>query len=190
MREKSILIAGVGGQGTLLASMILGQMAMDAGLDVKLSEVHGMAQRGGSVVTYAKFGEKVYSPVIEKGGADILLAFEMLEAERWIPYLKKEGHLLASTQKILPMPVITGAEKYPEGIETKITALYKDALFVDALALAREAGSAKAVNCVMLGVLAKKMDFDKSAWTDAIKKVVKPKFLELNIKAFELGYSI
>lgn len=190
MKDTKILIAGVGGQGTLLASMILGQVAMDAGLDVKLSEVHGMAQRGGSVVTYAKFGEKVYSPIIEKGGADILVAFELLEAQRWIPYLKKDGHLISNTQKILPMPVITGAEKYPENIEEKIKALYGDAVFADALSLAREAGSAKAVNCVMLGVLAGKMDFDRDAWTGAIKKVVKPKFLEMNLKAFELGYSI
>jgi indolepyruvate ferredoxin oxidoreductase beta subunit len=190
MKETKILIAGVGGQGTLLASMILGQATMDAGLDVKLSEVHGMAQRGGSVVTYAKFGEKVYSPVIEKGGADILLAFELLEAERWIPYLKKDGHLITNTQMILPMPVITGAEKYPAHIKSRIKELYGDAVFVDALQLAREAGSVKAVNCVMLGVLARKMDFNKDVWTAAIKTVVKPQFLELNIKAFESGYSI
>lgn len=189
MKETKILIAGVGGQGTLLASMILGQVALDAGLDVKLSEVHGMAQRGGSVVTYAKFGEKVYSPLIEKGGADILLAFEMLEAERWIPYLKKNGKLLANTQKILPMPVITGAEKYPADIEAQIKDLYEDAVFVEALDMAQKSGSAKAVNCVMLGVLAKQMDFEEEAWISAIRKIVKPQFLDMNIEAFKRGYS-
>jgi indolepyruvate ferredoxin oxidoreductase beta subunit len=190
MKETKVLIAGVGGQGTLLASVILGQVVMDAGLDVKLSEVHGMAQRGGSVVTYATFGEKVYSPIIEKGGADILLAFELLEAERWIPYLKKDGHILSNDQKILPMPVITGVEKYPEHIKEKIKKLYADAVFADALGMAKKAGNAKAVNCVMLGVLAQKMDFEKDAWLDAIKKIVKPQFLEININAFEQGYSI
>ena len=190
MKEKSILIAGVGGQGTLLASMILGQVAMDAGLDVKLSEVHGMAQRGGSVVTYAKFGEKVYSPVIEKGGADLLLAFEMLEAERWIPYLKKDGRLLSNTQKILPMPVITGNEKYPEHIKSTLKGFYKDAVFVDALNMAKKAGNTKAVNCVMLGALAKEMDFEADAWRAAIKKTVKPKFLDINLNAFEQGYTL
>ncbi len=189
MKETGILIAGVGGQGTLLASMILGQVAMDAGLDVKLSEVHGMAQRGGSVVTYAKFGKKVYSPLIEMGGADILLAFELLEANRWIPYLKKDGKLLANTQKILPMPVITGTEKYPAHIESKMKALYEDAVFVDALDMAKKSGSMKAVNCVMLGVLAKQMNFEKEAWISAIKKIVKPRFLDMNIEAFKKGYS-
>ena len=189
MKETKILIAGVGGQGTLLASMILGQAAMDAGLDVKLSEVHGMAQRGGSVVTYAKFGEKVHSPLIEKVGADILLAFEMLEAERWIPYLKKDGKLLANKQKILPMPVITGVEKYPENIDATIKSLYEDAVFVDALDMARKSGSAKAVNCVMLGALARQMDFEEETWLSAIKKIVKPQFLDMNIEAFKRGYS-
>ncbi len=190
MKDTSILIAGVGGQGTLLASMVLGQVALDAGLDVKLSEVHGMAQRGGSVITHAKFGQKVYSPIIDRGGADILLAFEMLEAERWIPYVKKDGKLFVNKQKILPMPVITGAEEYPKHIKSRIKDSFEDAVFVDALELACEAGSAKAVNCVMLGVLAKELDFEKEAWTQAIQKVVKPKFLELNMNAFEKGYTI
>lgn len=190
MKDTSILIAGVGGQGTLLASMVLGQVALDAGLDVKLSEVHGMAQRGGSVITHARFGQKVYSPIIDKGGADVLLAFEMLEAERWIPYLKKEGKIFVNKQKILPMPVITGAEEYPAHIKSKIRESYSDAVFVDALKLACDSGSAKAVNCVMLGVLAKELGFEKSAWLEAIKKVVKPKFLELNMNAFNKGYTI
>ena len=190
MRETSILIAGVGGQGTLLASMILGQIALDAGLDVKISEVHGMAQRGGSVVTHARFGEKVYSPIIDRGGADYLLAFELLEAERWIPYVKTGGKILVNRQKILPMPVIMGAEEYPAHIKYKIKEHFADAVFVDALTLACEAGSARAVNCVMLGALAKNLEFGEDAWLAALQKVVKPKFLELNSNAFHKGYEI
>ncbi|MEA4852742.1 MAG: indolepyruvate oxidoreductase subunit beta [Christensenella sp.] len=191
---KSILIAGVGGQGTLLASMVFGQIALKLGYDVKLSEVHGMAQRGGSVVTYVRIGdqgEKVYSPVIDECGADIILAFEELEALRWLPFLNPDGgKIYCNTQQILPMPVITGAMEYPENIQKKIKEYFPDAVFVDALSLAKEAGSVKAVNTVLLGVLAKNMEIDKKVWLDAIKSVVKPKFAALNEKAFELGYSL
>lgn len=191
---KSILIAGVGGQGTLLASMVFGQIALKLGYDVKLSEVHGMAQRGGSVVTYVRIGdqgEKVYSPVIDECGADIILAFEELEALRWLPFLNPDGgKIYCNTQQILPMPVITGAMEYPADIQKKIKEHFPDAVFVDALSLAKEAGSVKAVNTVLLGVLAKNMEIDKKVWLDAIKSVVKPKFAELNEKAFELGYSL
>lgn len=190
MKDINILIAGVGGQGTLLASMILGQLALDAGLDVKLSEVHGMAQRGGSVVTYARIGQKVYSPLIDKGGADVLLAFELLEAERWMTTLKQGGKLFANNQKILPMPVITGAEEYPADIQNRIAAHFPDALFVDALRLATQAGSTRAVNTVMLGVLAKQLEFSRDQWLSAMQKTIKPAFLELNAKAFELGLSV
>lgn len=191
---KSILIAGVGGQGTLLASMVFGQIALKLNYDVKLSEVHGMAQRGGSVVTYVRIGdkgEKVYSPVIDECGADILLAFEELEGLRWLPYLNpKGGKIYCNTQQILPMPVITGATEYPQDIEEKIKKDFPDAVFVDALALANEAGNVKAVNTVLLGVLAKNMEIDRDVWREAIRSVVKPRFIEMNEKAFMLGYSL
>lgn len=189
METKSILIVGVGGQGTLLASRVLGRVALDAGYDVKLSEVHGMAQRGGSVVTHVRYGEKVHSPVIDKGQADIILAFEKLEGLRYLPYLKKGGRMFVNTQEILPMPVIIGAAKYPEDIENEIRQKAPETVFTDALSLAREAGSEKAVNTVLLGVLAKDNGFEKQRFIDAIRATVAPKFAELNSKAFELGYA-
>ncbi len=185
----NIMIVGVGGQGTLLASRILGNLAIKQSYDVKVSEVHGMSQRGGSVVTYVKYGDKVYSPVIDKGEADIILAFEMLEALRAIPYLKKGGKMIANTQQMNPMPVITGAMKYPENIERKLSE--KINLFsVDALSLANEAGNIKAVNVVLIGLLAKSLGFDKQVWLDTIAETVPSKFLEVNLKAFEKGYNL
>ena len=148
-----ILIVGVGGQGTLLASRVLGKLAQTLGYDVKLSEVHGMAQRGGSVVTHVRFGDKVFAPVIDESGADIILAFEKLEALRWVGRLKKNGRMFIGAQEIAPMPVITGAEEYPADIEERVKAIVPDAVFVDALRLAQEAGNAKAVNIVLIGVL-------------------------------------
>ena len=185
----NIMIVGVGGQGTLLASRILGKVAIKEGHDVKVSEVHGMSQRGGSVVTYVKYGEKVYSPIIDKGEADIILAFEMLEAMRALPFLKKGGKMIANTQKMNPMPVITGAMEYPEDIEKKI-ADKVNLQAVDALSLAEQAGNIKAVNVVLIGLLAKSTDTDKQVWIDTIKETVPEKFLEVNLKAFELGYSL
>ncbi len=185
----NIMIVGVGGQGTLLASRILGKVAIKEGHDVKVSEVHGMSQRGGSVVTYVKYGEKVYSPIIDKGEADIILAFEMLEAMRALPFLKKGGKMIANTQKMNPMPVITGAMEYPENIEKKI-ADKVNLQAVDALSLAERAGNIKAVNVVLIGLLAKSTDTDKQVWIDTIKETVPEKFLEVNLKAFELGYSL
>ncbi|MBR0028432.1 MAG: indolepyruvate oxidoreductase subunit beta [Clostridia bacterium] len=185
----NIMIVGVGGQGTLLASRILGKVAIKEGHDVKVSEVHGMSQRGGSVVTYVKYGEKVYSPIIDKGEADIILAFEMLEAMRALPFLKKGGKMIANTQKMNPMPVITGAMEYPENIEKKI-ADKVNLQAVDALSLAEQAGNIKAVNVVLIGLLAKSTDTDKQVWIDTIKETVPEKFLEVNLKAFELGYSL
>ncbi len=183
-----VLIVGVGGQGTLLASRILGNLAIGLGYDVKLSEVHGMAQRGGSVVTHVRFGDKVYAPVIDEGGADIILAFEKLEALRWCGRLKKNGSMFINTQEILPMPVITGAQQYPADIEKRLGELVPKAVFVDALSLAEQAGSPKALNVVLLGVLAKHMDIDKQAFLDAIQKTVPTKTLEVNLAAFEKGY--
>jgi len=184
-----ILIMGVGGQGTLLASRVLGNLAQALGYDVKLSEVHGMAQRGGSVVTHVRFGDKVFSPVIDESSADIILAFEKLEALRWVGRLKKNGKMFINTQEIAPMPVITGAESYPSDIEERIRALVPDAVFVDALKLAEEAGTTKAVNIVLIGVLARHMDIDKSAFLDAIRATVPQKLLDINLAAFEKGYN-
>lgn len=183
---KSIMIVGVGGQGTLLASKIMGRLLMQQGYDVKLSEVHGMSQRGGSVVTYVKYGEKVYSPIVDLGEADFILSFEALEAARWLAYLKNGGTLITNTAEIWPMPVITGAAKYPENIVKKICAK-ANVVAVDALALATQAGSAKAVNIVLLGVLSRVLDIPAEKWLDAIEKTVPAKFVELNKAAFALG---
>lgn len=187
-KGKSVMIVGVGGQGTLLASRILGNVVIEEGYDVKVSEVHGMAQRGGSVVTYVKYGEKVYSPIISEGEADIILSFEELEAYRYLPYLKKGGTLIVNAQEIDPMPVITGAAKYPEEIVQKLKNKADGVVAVDALALANEAGNSKAVNVVLLGVLAKSSDIAEEKWLEAVKKTVPPKFLDVNLKAFALGY--
>ena len=183
------MIVGVGGQGTLLASRLLGAAMMQLGHDVKVSEVHGMSQRGGSVVTYVRYGEHVYSPIIDEGGADLILAFEQLEAARFLPYLKKGGTVIVNTQKIDPMPVVTGAAQYPDGLLDQIRALGEDVLAMDALSLAEEAGSVKAVNVVLIGAMAKKLGYDRSLWLDAIRTTVPQKFLALNEKAFELGYT-
>ncbi len=187
METKSIMIVGVGGQGSLLASRIIGNVLQSQGFDVKLSEVHGMSQRGGSVVTYVKYGDKVYSPVVQKGEADIIISFEQLEAARYVEFLKKGGHIVTSTQSIDPMPVITGAAVYPEDIIGKLTAKGIDVTAVDALTLAEQAGTAKASNVVLMGVVSKKMDFDESVWQAALEACVPAKFLELNKKAFALG---
>ena len=186
---KNIMIVGVGGQGTLLASRILGNLVINEGYDVKVSEVHGMSQRGGSVVTYVKYGEKVFSPVIDEGEADIILAFELLEAYRALPYLKKGGKIIVNTQKIDPMPVITGAMQYPENIVDKLSKKV-NLVTADALTLAEKAGNIKAVNVVLIGVLAKSTDIAYEKWIDAIKTTVPEKFLEVNLKAFELGYNL
>lgn len=188
METKSIMIVGVGGQGTLLTSRILGNVFIDAGYDVKVSEVHGMSQRGGSVVTYVKYGDKVYSPIIGKGEADLILAFELLEAYRALPYLKKGGKITVNTQKINPMPVITGNAEYPENIEEKLCAA-ADVTAVNALALAEKAGNIKALNVVLIGLIAKHTDIPYEKWIEVIKKTVPAKFADVNIKAFELGYS-
>ena len=189
METKSIMIVGVGGQGTLLSSRLLGAVLTAKGYDVKVSEVHGMSQRGGSVVTYVKYGDEVYSPIIEKGEADYILSFEQLEAARWLPFLKKGGKLIVNTQKIDPMPVIIGAAEYPQAIIDPIDATGADITSIDALSLAVEAGSSKAVNVVLMGVLAAKTDIAYDTWIAAVKATVPAKFLELNLKAFELGYN-
>ena len=185
--NTSIMIVGVGGQGTLLASRILGDAVIKAGFDVKISEVHGMSQRGGSVVTYVKYGDKIYSPIIDKGEADIILAFEQLEAYRALPWLKTGGKIIVNDQKINPMPVITGAADYPSDIFKKIGEK-ADVDIIDALSLAEKAGSIKAVNVVLIGVMAKLTDIPYDEWIETVKHTVPPKFLEINLKAFDLGY--
>ena len=187
MERNNIMIVGVGGQGTLLASKLLGRILLEQGYDVKVSEVHGMSQRGGSVVTYVRYGEKIYSPIIDKGQADMILSFELLEAARWVEYLKKDGILLTNTQQINPMPVITGAAKYPEALSDKLSALPIELDAMDALSLAEKAGSSKAVNLVLLGRLSRYFDFTVEQWMAAIEKSVPEKFLEMNKKAFLLG---
>lgn len=185
---KNIMIVGVGGQGTLLASRILGNAVISEGYDVKVSEVHGMSQRGGSVVTYVKYGDKVFSPIIDRGEADMILAFEKLEAARALPYLKEGGTVILNDREIAPMPVITGAAEYPDGLVADIAAKAK-VIAIDALSLSLEAGSAKAVNVVLIGVLARSSDISKEVWIQTIKDTVPAKFLDLNLKAFELGYN-
>lgn len=185
---KNIMIVGVGGQGTLLASRILGNAVISEGYDVKVSEVHGMSQRGGSVVTYVKYGDKVFSPIIDRGEADMILAFEKLEAARTLPYLKEGGTVILNDREIAPLPVITGAAEYPDGLVADIAAKAK-VIAIDALSLSLEAGSAKAVNVVLIGVLARSSDISKEVWIQTIKDTVPAKFLDLNLKAFELGYN-
>ncbi len=182
----NILIAGVGGQGTLLASRVLGKYAALCGKDCKLSEIHGMSQRGGSVVTHVRIGDKIHSPVIWEGSADIVLAFETLEAARVKHYLKKEGVLLVNGEKILPMPCILGVAEYPEGLQERLQE--EKASVIPAQAWALEAGSAKATNIVMLGALCKLLGFDKAMMEKAVAACVPAKFAELNLKAFALGY--
>ena len=180
METKSIMIVGVGGQGSLLASKLLGALLTNEGYDVKVSEVHGMSQRGGSVVTYVRFGDKVYSPVISKGEADYIVSFERLEAARYVDCLKT----------IDPMPVITGAAEYPFDVldELKSKGVFVDE--IDALSLAEDAGTTKAVNIVLMGRLAKYFHIDCEKWIEAIKSTVKPQFVDVNLKAFKNGYNL
>ena len=188
-KTTNIMIVGVGGQGTLLASRILGNAVIRRGYDVKVSEVHGMSQRGGSVVTYVKYGDAVYSPIIGEGEADIILAFEALEAYRALPYLRKGGKMIVNDQKINPMPVITGAMAYPEEICKTLSSLV-DLTSLDALSLAREAGNIKAVNVVLIGVMARSTDISYEEWVETIKATVPAKLLDVNLKAFDLGYHL
>lgn len=189
METKNIMIVGVGGQGSLLASKLLGKLLTDEGYDVKVSEVHGMSQRGGSVVTYVRYGDKVYSPVISSGEADFIISFEKLEAARHAACLKKGGKIIVNTQTIDPMPVITGAAVYPDEVlnELKAKGVFVDD--IDALSLATEAGNAKSVNIVLMGRLAKYFDISYDKWIVTIEKSVKPQFVEINKKAFDLGYN-
>ncbi len=187
METKNVMIVGVGGQGSLLASKLLGRLLLTKGYDIKVSEVHGMSQRGGSVVTYVRYGDKVYSPIIDRGEADFIVSFELLEAARWTEYLKPGGKVVTNTQQINPMPVITGAAEYPMGLSAKMKDAGIDIDAFDALSLAEEAGSSKAVNIVLMGRLSNYFDASVDEWMRAIEESVPEKFLEMNKKAFNLG---
>lgn len=189
MQTKNIMIVGVGGQGTLLTSRILGGIAINAGYDVKLSEVHGMAQRGGSVVTFVRYGEKVAEPIVEQGQADILIAFEKLEALRYIHYLKEDGVLIANDWRIDPITVVTQVAKYPEDILENIEKEHR-ILKVNAMEEAKRLGNPKVFNIIVLGLAAKHMDFTKETWLEVIEQTVPKKTIELNKAAFEFGYHL
>ncbi|MDR0445846.1 MAG: indolepyruvate oxidoreductase subunit beta [Oscillospiraceae bacterium] len=184
---RNIMIVGVGGQGSLLASRLLGRLLMNAGYDVKVSEVHGMSQRGGSVVTYVRCGERVYSPIIDEGGADFIVSFELLEAARWLSYLAPGGRIITNTQKIDPMPVITGAAEYPRELIERMRAAGAEVDALDALSLAAEAGSPKSVNIVLMGRLSRYFDLPEAEWLRALEETVPPRTLEANKNAFSLG---
>ena len=184
----NVLIVGVGGQGTLLASRVLGAIASIEGKDCKLSEVHGMSQRGGSVVTHVRIGDDIAAPLVTPGEADYIMAFEQLEALRWAYYLKEGGKILVNDQQIMPMPVITGAVEYPEGIYAKLAAAGKEAVVVDGLGLAGEAGNTKAVNVVMIGALCAIEGVNYEVALEAVRRSVPAKLLSVNEKALELGY--
>ena len=186
MAVKNIIIVGVGGQGTLLTSRILGGLALDAGYDVKLSEVHGMAQRGGSVVTYVRYGEEVAEPIVEEGCADVLIAFERLEAKRYAHFLKKDGVIIVNDQRIDPMPVITGAAEYPEGIIEELSSKYK-VYSIDAMNKAKEIGNTR---IIVLGMAARHMDYSVEQWENVIKNTVPAKTVDINLKAFHAGYEM
>ncbi len=184
---KNIMIVGVGGQGTLLTSRIIGKTALEMGLDVKISEVHGMAQRGGSVVTFVRFGEKVNEPVVEEGQADVIIAFERLEALRYAHFLKKDGVLIVNDCRIDPMTVVIGAKEYPENI---IETLSKDhkVYVVDGQQTALRLGNSKVLNSVVLGYAAPFIGFDKETWLGVVESTVPAKTIDINKKAFLAGF--
>ncbi|MCL2221664.1 MAG: indolepyruvate oxidoreductase subunit beta [Oscillospiraceae bacterium] len=189
METRNIVIVGVGGQGSLLACNLMGRALMIEGYDAKVSEVHGMSQRGGSVVTYVRYGDKVYSPIVDDGQAELLVSFELLEAARWFNVLAPGGTVVTNTQQINPIPVILGAAKYPENLLGKFEDNGAKVDAIDALALAEKAGSSKTVNIVMMGRLSKYFPFSEETWHKALEQTVPPKFLEMNKKAFKLGAS-
>ncbi|MGF7143362.1 indolepyruvate ferredoxin oxidoreductase beta subunit [Anaerotaenia torta] len=189
METKNIMIVGVGGQGTLLTSRILGALTMQAGYDVKLSEVHGMAQRGGSVVTFVRYGDKVYEPIVEEGQADLLIAFERLEALRYAHFLKEDGAMVVNDNRIDPMPVVIGAAKYPENILEDLEQSHR-IYSVDALEEAKKLGNSKVFNIIVLGVAAQHMNFSREEWLKVIEETVPPKTIDINKRAFEVGYHL
>lgn len=190
MDTKGLMIVGVGGQGTLLASRVIGALLMKTGHDVKVSEVHGMSQRGGSVVTYVRWGSAVASPIIDIGEADCILSFEQLEAARYLPYLRIGGHVVTNIGKIDPMPVITGTTAYPTELIETMQSKGVTVSSCDAMALAEQTGNVRAANMVLIGFLAREMDFPSALWEEAITQTVPTRFIKENIKAFQLGFSL
>ncbi len=186
-KTKNILLVGVGGQGTILASKVLSEGLMRAGYDVKMSEIHGMSQRGGSVTTHVRFGDKVYSPIIDEGEADILVSFEKVEAVRWLKFLKPGGMLVVNDYEIHPLTVLTGAATYPEGIIGQLEKEVPNLLVVDAARIAAELGNVKAQNIVLFGALVKGMKLDDIDWGAVLKDLIPPKLYDLNVKAFAAG---
>jgi indolepyruvate ferredoxin oxidoreductase beta subunit len=190
MKDKvtNILISGVGGQGILLASEVLSEVLMLAGYDVKKNEIHGMAQRGGSVVSHIRFGTKVYSSIIPEGEADLLLGFELLETYRYLPLLRQGAKVVANDLKILPPPVTLGKEKYPENIQEKIKKAFPDTLLVKGIELATQAGNPRTVNIALLGAMVGALPIEASLWRETLRRMVPERFLDMNLKAFDLGY--
>ncbi|MEG6522820.1 indolepyruvate oxidoreductase subunit beta [Desulfotomaculum sp. 1211_IL3151] len=190
LKPVNILLVGVGGQGTILATRILAKAAQDAGYDIKVSEIKGMSQRGGSVVTQVRLGQRVYSPLIAEGNADVILAFEKMEALRWLPYLKDGGSIIVNDQAIAPVPVLSGAAVYPEDCLERVMKLAPNTIVVDALNVALQCGNPKVINVVLVGLLAKKLSIDKELWLNALKTRVPEKFIDVNMKAFAEGYNL
>lgn len=188
MNKTDILIAGVGGQGTILTGRVIAALAIAEGLDVKTAETHGMAQRGGSVITHVRIGEKVYSPLIPQGDGDILLSFEKLEALRWLPFLRPEGIVIVNTQELEPLPVLTGSTDYPEGILEEIEKKVSRLIAVDALAVEPVKQNPRMVNTFLLGILAKNMPFEKEKWLRVMEQEIKAKLVDINKQSFEAGW--
>ncbi len=188
--NKSIILVGVGGQGTITTSSILSKGLIEKGYDVKMSEIHGMSQRGGTVVTQIKYGEKVYSPIIGDGEADLIVSFEKLEALRALPYLKEGGTIVTDAREIFPMPVLTGAAEYPHDALEQLKAVVPNLIVVEAAKVAEELGNVKAQNIVLLGALVKQLGIDDIDWKDLVAKNVPAKLVDLNLKAFESGYNM
>lgn len=187
-KVTNVLLVGVGGQGTILAARILSGVLQEAGYDVKMSEVHGMSQRGGSVVTFVRYGDKVYSPLVDKGKADIILSFEKLEALRWLPYLKADGTMVVNDLALLPAPVLMGKAEYPYNALDILRAKAKKLIALDATKVAaEEAGNIRTQNVVLLGALAKHMDIPTETWEKVIRESVPPKTVDANLKAFAAG---
>lgn len=186
-QTTNILIVGVGGQGTLLTSRIIAQVAVQMGYDVKVSEVHGMAQRGGSVVSQVRYGKKIYSPIIKKGDADIILAFEKVESARWLDYLKPDGMVIINNERVNPLPVLSGKVKYPDNIHEKVAGQLKDTVMVDATDIAAQCGNPRAANVVLVGMLSQAIGLPEEEVEKAIQAIVPAKALEVNLTAFKKG---
>ena len=189
-RTKNILLLGVGGQGTILASKLLTLGLMEEGYDVKMSEIHGMSQRGGSVSSQVRYGEKVWSPVIEKGSADMIVSFEKMEALRWLEYLKKDGKVVVNNHEMMPMPVIMGKADYSPDIIKEMQDNCKDVTVVNATEEAVKLGNGKVMNIILLGTIIKAMGLEDIDWNKIVRENVKPAFVEDNLKAIQVGMSL